>query len=270
MASVTDWTPIGDIDASNYTTAEPYAAVHPFTGVFNGQGYAIKNLNCSSDITNGRLSYGLFGSIENATVKNLILGDAGTAVTWTMSGTAPKYSIIAPLACFAKNSVIEGCTNYYNVDFTADNKSGEFVALSGLVGAIINSTIGGESKTQSCANRGFVRTGRISNTANGGTGMQTAGICAFMAKAEGGKLSYCTNYGDIFTEGNGTNRHGPGWLCGYSGASTATWINCKACVCGGYVGDYSKYKDDPTSAPDATNENAFCHANKNYDPSINF
>ena len=27
--------------------------------------------------------------------------------------------------------------------------------------------------------------------------MQTAGICAFMAKAEGGKLNYCTNYGDI-------------------------------------------------------------------------
>lgn len=341
MASVTDWTPIGDIDASNYTTAEPYVAVHPFTGVFNGQGYAIKNLNYSSDITNGRLSYGVFGSIENATVKNLTLGDASTAVTWTMSGTAPKYTIIAPLVCFAKNSVIEGCTNYYNVDFTADNKSGEFVALSGLTGAIINTTIGGESKTQSCANRGFVRTGHISNTANGGTGMQTAGICAFMAKAEGGKLSYCTNYGDIssptgrtggivatlmygniyncdnrgtveddkvgqyegkemsvtynykrmggivggtddlrtkpectvesctnygnvithlsvrtggiighsniqiigcvnkgavlgdvFTEGNGTNRHGPGWLCGYSGASTATWINCKACEIG--------------------------------------
>lgn len=379
MASVTDWTAIGDVDASNYTTAEPYVAVHPFTGVFNGQGYAIKNLNCSSDITNGRLSYGLFGSLENATVKNLVLGDANTAVTWTMSGTAPKYTIIAPLVCFARNSIIEGCTNYYNIDFTADNKSGEFVALSGLAGTIINTTIGGESKTQSCANRGFVRTGRISNTANGGTGMQTAGICAFMAKAEGGKLSYCTNYGDIssptgrtggivatlmygniyncdnrgtveddkvgqyegkemsvtynykrmggivggtddlrtkpectvesctnygnvithlsvrtggiighsniqiigcvnkgavlgdvFTEGNGTNRHGPGWLCGYSGASTAIWINCKACVCGGYVGDYSKYKDDPTSAPDATNENAFCHANKNYDPSINF
>lgn len=379
MASVTEWTPIGDIDASNYTTAKPYAAVHPFTGVFNGQGHAIKNLNYSLDITNGRLSYGVFGSIENATVKNLTLGDASTTVTWTMSGTAPKYTVIAPLVCFAQNSVIESCTNYYNVDFTADNKSGEFVALSGLAGAIINTTIGGESKTQSCANRGFVRTGRISNTANGGTGMQTAGICAFMAKAEGGKLSYCTNYGDIssptgrtggivatlmygniyncdnrgtveddkvgqyegkemsvtynykrmggivggtddlrtkpectvesctnygnvithlsartggiighsniqiigcvnkgavlgdvFTEGNGTNRHGPGWLCGYSGASTTTWTNCKACVCGGYVGDYSKYKDDPTSAPDATNENAFCHSNKNYDPSINF
>lgn len=379
MASVTDWTPIGDIDASSYSTAEPYAAVHPFTGIFNGQGHAIKNLNGSADITGGRLSFGLFGSIENATVKNLVLGEAGTTVTWTMSGTAPKYTVIAPLVCYAKNSVVEGCTNYYNIDFTADNKQGEFVALSGLVGAIVNTTIGGESKAQGCANRGFVRTGRITNTANGGTGMQTAGICAFMSKAEGGKLNYCTNYGDIssptgrtggivatvmygniyncdnrgtieddkvgqyegkehsitynykrmggivggtddlrskpectvesctnygnvmthlsvrtggiighsniqiigcvnkgavlgdvFTEGNGTNRHGPGWLCGYSGASTATWTNCKACVSGGYVGDYSKYKDDPTSAPEATNDNAFCHNNKNYDPSINF
>ena len=379
MSSVSGWTPIGDIDASNYTTAEPYIAVHPFSGTFNGQGYAIKNLDASANLTNGRLSYGLFGSIENATVKNLVLGDAGTTVTWTMSGTAPKYTVIAPLVCFAKKSVIEACTNYYNVDFTADNKAGEFVALSGLTGVILSATIGGESKAQGCVNRGFVRTGAISNTANGGTGMQTAGICAFMSKAEGGKLNYCTNYGDIscptgrtggivatlmygnlyncenrgtieddkvgqyagkeasttynykrmggivggtddlktkpeytvesctnhgnvmthlsvptggiighsniqiigcvnkgavlgdvFTEGNGTNRHGPGWLCGYSGASTATWTNCKACVCGGYVGDYSQYKDDPTSAPDATNGNAFCHANQNFDPSINF
>ena len=146
MSSVTSWTPIGDIDASNYTTAEPYVSVHPFTGTFNGQGYAIKNLNCSADITNGGLAYGLFGSIENATVKNLALGDAGTTTIWIMSGTAPKYTVIAPLVCFAKNSVIEGCTNYYNIDFTADNKSGEFNALSGLVGAIINTTIGGESK----------------------------------------------------------------------------------------------------------------------------
>lgn len=379
MSSVTEWTPIGDIDGSSYTTAAPYVALHPFTGTFNGQGFAIKNLNCSADMTGKGLAYGVFGSIKNATIKNLTLGDANTSVTWTMSGTAPKYSVIASLVCYAESSVIEACTNYYNIDFTADNKSGEFVAASGLVGAIVNSTIGGESKALGCANRGFVRTGQISNTANGGTGMQTAGICTYMAKAEGGKLQYCTNYGDIssptgrtagivatmmygniyncenkgtieddkvgqyaskeasitynykrmggivggtddlrtkpdctvesctnsgnvithisvrtggiighsnvqiigcknlgavlgdvFTEGNGTNKHGPGWLCGYSGASTATWTNCKSCVCGGYVGDYSKYKDDPTSAPDATNDNAFCHANQNYDPSINF
>lgn len=103
MSSVTSWTPIGDIEASNYTTAEPYVSIHPFTGTFNGQGHAIKNLNCSADITNGGLAYGLFGSIENATIKNLVLGDASTTITWMMSGTASKYTVIAPLVCFAKN-----------------------------------------------------------------------------------------------------------------------------------------------------------------------
>ena len=75
--------------------------------------------------------------------------------------------------------------------------------------------------------------------------------------------------GDVFTEGNGVNRHGPGWACGFAGASTATWTNCRGCARGGYVGGY-QYKDDPTSAPEATNENAFCHANERFDSSINF
>lgn len=376
MSSITSWTPIGNIDASNYTTSEPYATVNPFTGIFNGNNKSIKNLNYNVDMSASSLAYGLFGSIENATIKNLKLGDSSSPITWTFSGIAPKYTVVAPLVCYAKKSVIEGCTNYYNVDFTGDNKNGESVILSGLVGAIVETKIG--AKDLACVNRGFVRSGAISNTANGGTGMQTAGICAFMAKSEANELNYCVNYGnisspsgrtgglvatlmmgnilnsdnrgtieddkvgqyagkeasqtynlkrmgglvggtddlskkpewtvsyctnygnvityisartggfighsniqiigcinkgailgDIFAEGNGTNKHGPGWACGFSGASTATWINAKGCAKGGYVGGL-QYKNDPTSAPEATNDNAFCHGNDRFDPSINF
>lgn len=378
MSSVTTWTPIGNVDASAHSTSDPYAAVNPFSGIFNGQGYAIKNLDCSIELSSASLAYGLFGSVENATIKNLVLGASGSSITWTFSGTAPKYTVIAPLVGYAKNSILENCTNYYNIDFIGDNKNGELVMLSGLVGTIVQTRIGGNSKALGCVNRGFVRTGAISNTANGGTGMQTAGICAFMAKADGCVLNYCTNYGDVscpsgrtgglvatlmqgnikncenrgtieddkagqyagkeasqtynlkrmgglvggtddltkkpeftveystnygsvithlsartggfighsniqiigcvnrgaiigdvFTEGNGTNKHGPGWACGYSGATSASWTNCKGCARGGYVGGY-RYKDDPTSAPDATNDNAFCHGNDRYDASINF
>lgn len=378
MSSVSSWTPIGGLDASAYTTSEPYAAVNPFTGTFNGQGFAIKDLNCSSEFSSTSLAYGLFGSISNATIKNLVLGASGASITWTFTGTASKYTVIAPLVAYAKNSALENCTNYYNIDFTGDNKNGELVMISGLVGAIVQTRIGGEAKALGCFNRGFVRTGAITNTANGGTGMQTAGICAFMSKADGCALNYCVNYGDIssptgrtgglvatlmqgnikncenrgtveddkvrqyagkeasqtynlkrmgglvggtddltskpeftveystnygnvithlsartggfighsniqivgcvnkgaiigdiFTEGNGTNKHGPGWACGFSGATTATWTNCKGCARGGYVGGY-QYKDDPTSAPEATNSNAFCHANDRFDVSINF
>ena len=45
-------------------------------------------------------------------------------------------------------------------------------------------------------NNGDVKTGRITNTANGGTGMNIGGICAFTLGA-GTKLNYCTNNGEI-------------------------------------------------------------------------
>ena len=41
-----------------------------------------------------------------------------------------------------------------------------------------------------------MKTGRITNTANGGTGMNIGGICAFTLGA-GTKLNYCTNNGEI-------------------------------------------------------------------------
>ena len=39
---------------------------------------------------------------------------------------------------------------------------------------------------------------------------------------------------------------------------------------GGKVGDFTQYKDNPDSAPDATVDNAFSYKNAEYfDPSIN-
>jgi hypothetical protein len=378
MAGVNNWQPIGGVDASAYTTTEPYVGVNPFTGTFNGQGFAIKNLNLSTEVSADQLAYGLFGSTLNATIKNLVLGSPSESVTWRFTGTAARYTVIAPLIGYAKGSIVENCTNYYNIDFVGDNKNGELVMLSGLIGATAETRVGGDSRAVGATNRGFVRTGAITNTANGGTGMQTAGIVAFMAKTENNIINYCVNYGDIsspsgrtgglvatlmqgniynsdnrgtieddrvgqhadkemaqtynlkrmgglvggtddltgrpqftieyctnygnvitylsartggfvghsniqiigcvnrgailgdvFTEGNGTNKHGPGWACGFSGASSATWTNVRGCARGGYVGGL-QYKDDPTSAPEATNDNAFCHANNRFDPSINF
>ncbi len=81
-------------------------------------------------------------------------------------------------------------------------------------------------------------------------------------------LDGCSNQGIIL--GNlYKNSHGPGWLCGYSGASTATWINAQNCVRGGKLGDYSVYKDNPEAAPATTNDNAFCYLSQYYNPDIN-
>lgn len=374
MGAVESWTPIGGVDGGGWNTTTPYKTVNPFKGTFDGQGFAIKNLRYAADMTTKQYGYALFGSIEDATVRNLTLGDAQTEVTWTFTGMAPMATTCASLAAYAVNSTVENCTNYYNIDFAGDNAAEEVCVVSGLIGAIKNSTIGGRAKSLGCVNRGFVRTGKITNNGNGGGGMQTAGIVGFMAKDAGNLLQYCVNYGHIScpsgrtgglvatlmngniknSDNRGTveddlagkyegsarenaynfkrmgglvggtddlkktptatiesctnfgnvmthigartggfvghsniqiigcsnqgailgdkynNDHGPAWACGYSGKSTDTWTNVRDCSMGGYVGSYETYKDNPTSAPAATADNAFSYKNADYyDPSIN-
>ena len=71
--------------------------------------------------------------------------------------------------------------------------------------------------------------------------------------------------GDVYN-----SDHGPAWACGYSGQSSGEWVNVSSCTMGGYVGSYTTYKDNPTSAPAATVHNAFSYKNDEYyDPTIN-
>lgn len=79
---------------------------------------------------------------------------------------------------------------------TGDNPDATLMMLAGIAGCIKSTTIGGETKDDAVINNGDVKTGRITNTANGGTGMNIGGICAFTLGA-GTKLNYCTNNGEI-------------------------------------------------------------------------
>ena len=121
MAVVESWTPIGGVDASEYNTTTPYKTVNPFKGTFDGQGFAVKNLNYTADMSTGKWGYAFFGSLDGATVRNLTLGDPDTDITWTFTGDAPKATSVASLAVYAVNSTIESCTNYYNIDFAGDD-----------------------------------------------------------------------------------------------------------------------------------------------------
>ena len=68
------------------------------------------------------------------------------------------------------------------------------------------------------------------------------------------------------TYASGEPQHGPGWACGYSGKKLVT-----QCAKGGRVGEWDTYKDNPGSAPEATNDNALCYKNGDYfDPSQNY
>ena len=136
MAAVESWTPIGGVDASEYNTTTPYKTVNPFKGTFDGQGFAVKNLNYTADMSTGKWGYAFFGSLDGATVRNLTLGDPDTDITWTFTGDAPKATSVASLAVYAVNSTIESCTNYYNIDFAGDSGSEVLCVASGLVGVM--------------------------------------------------------------------------------------------------------------------------------------
>lgn len=196
MSAVDTWTPIGSI-GNSFSSSDGFTTVNPFRGVFDGKGFAVKNLHYTTDMSAGKIGHAFFGALDGATVRNLTLGDPQTEIAWTFTGKAPVYTVCASLAAYAVNSTIESCTNYYNIDFTGDNASGELCMASGLVGAIKNTTIGGRAKSLGCENYGFVRTGVISNNDNGGSGMHTAGICAYMTANAGNLLQYCVNRGHI-------------------------------------------------------------------------
>ncbi|MCD8034067.1 MAG: PL29 family lyase N-terminal domain-containing protein [Alistipes sp.] len=372
LTGLTEWTPIG---AGKATGTPSYnTLVNPFTGVFNGQGFTIKGIQWTFDAESETTHlHGLFGALKGATVKNLKLGAAGDQISVT--GASPNVVAVGALTGYAEGSTITNVTNYVSVILTGDNPDATLMMLAGIAGCAKSTVIGGETKADAVINNGDVKTGRITNTANGGTGMNVGGICAFtlgggikidyctnngevsaptgrggglvgtlggptseesgtavsnsvnngtvqddavgqyggsrdyynykrMGGLVGGtvtnnnlRIEYCTNNGNVFSQlgcrtggfvghnqativgcvnkgtilanityDAGAPQHGPGWACGYSAKGLVT-----QCAKGGRVGEWDTYKDNPSGAPEATNDNALCYRNSEYfDPSQNY
>ncbi len=71
----------------------------PFKGYYDGQGYSIYGLNIDAS----NFDYvGLFGYVEDATIKNLNL----------VKGSVSGYAYVGAVVGYAKNSVITGVNNY--------------------------------------------------------------------------------------------------------------------------------------------------------------
>lgn len=127
-----DYILMSDIDMSGYDW-KPV----DFGGTFDGNNHAILNLNVTETSDGFRTTYdgnyktydtyfaGLFGILENATVKNLKL--LGVNVTIDVQ----KDCFIAPIAGFAEGSNIENCNieGYVRLDVSA-----KMFGVGGIVG----------------------------------------------------------------------------------------------------------------------------------------
>jgi hypothetical protein len=174
-----------DIDLSE----TDWTRVSYFSGTLDGNGHAIKGLSGSR---------GLFASIENGTVKNLVIEDA------EIQSTSAATGILADR--------IYGSATIENVTVSGTS-NGTSYYTGGMVGAIIYTD---EVKFIDCVNNANVTS--TSHQAGGFVG------CAY------GNVIFenCTNNGDV-SETSGYGAGGiVGFATGYDDNETApAFINCK-------------------------------------------
>ena len=159
------WKQTADIDMTGvYFTPIGKNADTMFTGTFDGGGFAIKNLSISYSAG----SAGLFGTIGDATIKNVTLADS-----CIVTGSTVSVGGIVGVMQLGKTSRIENCTNYAVVTNQSPLSEGSPTAH---VGGIVGSNTQTNGLIIGCKNYGMVSQataapyyagGIISNNGNG-------------------------------------------------------------------------------------------------------
>ena len=121
------WVPLGSVSGYNTSNSAFTEEGTGYTGTFNGQGHIITNLGCG--YLTGIYKYGLFGAVNNGTVKNTFVDD----YTFNLTSSTGKYKtggiagVIAGTACVS-NCVARGTT----IDNA--NSASQYLRSGGLIG----------------------------------------------------------------------------------------------------------------------------------------
>lgn len=145
-----------------------------FEGIFDGNGFEIKNLYVN---TPSASNSGLFGKCQDALIKNLTVSGEVTAKDYVGGIVGSIYIYQSP----PENYGIQNCVSYVNVSGT--NSAG------GVVGHVL------DCKVSKCVNFGTV------------TSVRSAGISATSLK---GNFSECVNFGTIKGISNSTGEDAAG------------------------------------------------------------
>ena len=140
-----------DIDMSkNYVENTIGTSKAPFTGVFDGDGYTISNLNI--DFSNTAEDYvvpsylGLFGVTNGATILDLKI----SGVTNITVSNSPNILAVGTLVGKAQNTTIENCDINATLNYVdnknqegvnEENKGIKTINAGGYVGELVDSTI---------------------------------------------------------------------------------------------------------------------------------
>lgn len=198
-SAITEWIPIGNpATVTNANTACSYTG-SAFKGVFDGKGHSIYNIKLTKEIADAG-TFGLFGVLDGATVKNLVLGmkDDASAFTVSSLGTADAGVLAGTVT---GQSIISNCTN--NIPVTVEGgASGKRFAVGAFVGfACSQSTT--YVQLSELINNAAANISSGKNTANGATCVMYGGIGGFFTGTTAGVLTTvenCRNNGDITSQ----------------------------------------------------------------------
>jgi putative D-tyrosyl-tRNA(Tyr) deacylase len=157
---------------------------YAFNKVFNGNGFALKNVAWAFDLSDGNIAHGLFsglgaeGEIKNLTIEGSI----------RLTGAAPQGTAIGAFAGYAEGK-ITSCTNKASIAFEGSDAANVSVCLGGIAGYIQDAAL------TECINGGALTCGTIANTGNGAnSGFHQGGIVGYMKTSS---LNKCVNNGDM-------------------------------------------------------------------------
>lgn len=182
LSSVENWKPIGDAFTTNgnYIAGLKPGTGNAFTGVFNGGGHTIKNFKYSATVED-QGTWGLFGIIDHATVKNL---NVEADVNLSATGTADVGIVVGTAFC----STIENVKVNGKLTSTGSTVGKRF-AIGGIAGAVFcefNAAEGSAFETfvKDCEVTLEVNIDGGANLANGAGGVMYGGIVGFATKAD--------------------------------------------------------------------------------------
>lgn len=205
MASVTNWTPIGNgkfsgsVSGNNQHVSSYTGAA--FTGVFDGQNHSIKNLKLVADLSADQTAYGLFGILDGATVKNLTIGaEQGDASE--LSFHSANGSDAGVIAGVAMHSTIENCVNYAPMHVRGSGVDNVRVTMGAFAGFVYADEVKGGSVLKGLVNYGSIKVDGDKNTKNGATSVMGAGIAGLTngttnISAARNLVKDCINYGNM-------------------------------------------------------------------------
>lgn len=162
---------LADIDMAK---AKKFRGIPEFKGVFNGNGFCIRNLKATAPI---------FGRLEEGTVKNLTI-DASCSLKLTDGDNA--YGFLVGV----NNGLVENCVNHGKVEFKST-----FVSKTLVIGGLVGSNL---HLVMKCRNYGPVSVDCLSRTDS----EKPAGAVGGLVGRNGGKrrsscVAWSENYGKV-------------------------------------------------------------------------